>query len=97
MMGIIYLGHVNWDTPFAFAVAWFSQDISTIEVGLYWIGGGGMKDYAAYIHIDYPKERIPEFVWIIHTSAKFSFQNFIFFLLLPRDYCLHKSWQTTLG
>lgn len=44
-------------TPLAFAVAYFSQDISTLENGLYWVGGGGLVIYAIYVYLDYKKRK----------------------------------------
>lgn len=43
--------------PLAFAVGYFSQDISTLENGLYWVGGGGLVIYAIYIYFDYKKRK----------------------------------------
>ncbi len=44
-------------TPLAFAVGYFSRDISTLENGLYWVGGGGLIIYAFYIYFDYKKRK----------------------------------------
>ncbi len=41
--------------PLSLAVGYFSEDISTLENGLYWIGGIGLVAYVIYIYIDYRK------------------------------------------
>lgn len=43
--------------PLTVAVAYFSEDISTLEDGLYWIGGAGMLAYGIYIYIDYKNRK----------------------------------------
>ncbi len=43
--------------PLAIAIGIFSDDISTLKEGLYWIGGVGFIAYAIYIYIDYKKRR----------------------------------------
>lgn len=43
--------------PLAFAIGLFSEDIDTLENGMYWIGGAGLVFYGIYIYIDYKKRR----------------------------------------
>lgn len=43
--------------PLSIAVAYFSKDISTLEDGLYWIGGAGLVAYGIYIYLDYNKRK----------------------------------------
>lgn len=43
--------------PLSIAIGIFSEDISKLEEGLYWIGGGGLIAYAIYIYIDYQKRK----------------------------------------
>ena len=43
--------------PLSIAIGIFSNDISTLKEGLYWIGGVGFVAYAIYIYIDYKKRR----------------------------------------
>lgn len=43
--------------PLSIAVAYFSRDISTLEDGLYWIGGAGLVAYGIYIYIDYNQRK----------------------------------------
>jgi len=43
--------------PLSIAIGMFSNDISTLKEGLYWIGGVGFVAYAIYIYIDYKKRR----------------------------------------
>lgn len=43
--------------PLAFAIGLFSEDIETLENGMYWIGGAGLVFYGIYIYIDYKKRR----------------------------------------
>lgn len=43
--------------PLSLAVGYFSEDISTLENGLYWIGGIGLVAYGIYIYIDYSKRK----------------------------------------
>ena len=47
--------------PLSMAIGYFAEDISTLEDGLFWIGGVGFILYAVYIFIDYRrKKRIKE-------------------------------------
>ncbi|MDT0643528.1 VTT domain-containing protein [Zunongwangia sp. F363] len=43
--------------PLSIAIAYFSEDIDTLEDGMYWIGGAGLVAYAIYIFIDVRKRR----------------------------------------
>ncbi|MDT0688428.1 VTT domain-containing protein [Salegentibacter sp. F188] len=43
--------------PLSIAIGYFSEDISTLKNGMYWIGGAGIVAYAIYIIIDYRKRR----------------------------------------
>ncbi|MDT0645273.1 VTT domain-containing protein [Zunongwangia sp. F260] len=43
--------------PLSIAIGYFSEDISTLENGMYWIGGVGIVAYGIYIFIDYRKRR----------------------------------------
>ncbi|HKL36452.1 MAG TPA: VTT domain-containing protein [Salegentibacter sp.] len=43
--------------PLSIAIGMYSNDISTLKEGLYWIGGVGFVAYAIYIYIDYKKRR----------------------------------------
>ncbi|MDT0650304.1 TVP38/TMEM64 family protein [Autumnicola edwardsiae] len=43
--------------PLSIAIGYFSEDISTLENGMYWIGGAGIVAYGIYIFIDYRKRR----------------------------------------
>ncbi|MDT0686737.1 TVP38/TMEM64 family protein [Autumnicola psychrophila] len=43
--------------PLSIAIGYFSEDISTLENGMYWIGGVGIIAYVIYILIDYKKRR----------------------------------------
>lgn len=43
--------------PLAFAVGYFSNDISKLEDGLYWIGGAGILAYGIYIYIDQKRKK----------------------------------------
>lgn len=43
--------------PLSLAIGYFSEDISTLENGLYWIGGAGLVLYAIYVYIDYKKRK----------------------------------------
>ncbi|SFN72480.1 TVP38/TMEM64 family protein [Salegentibacter flavus] len=43
--------------PLSIAIGIFSEDISKLKDGLYWIGGVGIIAYAIYIYIDYTKRR----------------------------------------
>jgi len=42
--------------PLAIAIGYFSEDISTLEDGLFWIGGVGFILYAAYVFLDYRRK-----------------------------------------
>lgn len=43
--------------PLSFAIGYFSEDISTLEEGMYWIGGAGLVLYAIYVFIDYKRKK----------------------------------------
>lgn len=43
--------------PLSLAIGYFSEDISTLEDGLYWIGGAGLLLYALYVYIDYKRKK----------------------------------------
>ncbi|WP_372919789.1 TVP38/TMEM64 family protein [Salegentibacter sp.] len=43
--------------PLSIAIGIFSDDISKLKDGLYWIGGVGLIAYAIYIYIDYTKRK----------------------------------------
>lgn len=43
--------------PLGFAIGLFSEDIETLEKGMYWFGGAGLVFYGIYIYIDYKKRR----------------------------------------
>ncbi len=43
--------------PVSIAIGYFSEDISTLEEGMYWVGGIGTLAYAVYIFIDYRKRK----------------------------------------
>ncbi|HEY9185047.1 MAG TPA: VTT domain-containing protein [Salegentibacter sp.] len=43
--------------PLSIAIGIFSEDISRLKSGLYWIGGVGLIAYVIYIYIDYSKRR----------------------------------------
>jgi len=43
--------------PLSLAIGYFAEDISTLEDGLYWIGGAGLVLYALYVFIDYKRKK----------------------------------------
>lgn len=43
--------------PLSMAIGYFAEDISTLEDGLFWIGGVGFILYAVYIFIDYRRKK----------------------------------------
>ncbi|MGY5850208.1 TVP38/TMEM64 family protein [Salegentibacter sp. F14] len=43
--------------PLSIAIGIFSDDISELKSGLYWVGGLGLIAYVIYIYIDYTKRR----------------------------------------
>ncbi|WP_373058967.1 TVP38/TMEM64 family protein [Zunongwangia sp. H14] len=43
--------------PLSIAIAYFSEDIDTLEDGMYWIGGAGLVAYGIYIFIDVRKRK----------------------------------------
>ncbi len=43
--------------PLSLAVGYFSEDISTLDNGLFWIGGAGLILYGLYVYIDYKKRK----------------------------------------
>ncbi|WP_081212061.1 TVP38/TMEM64 family protein [Salegentibacter sediminis] len=47
--------------PLSIAIGIFSEDISKLKNGLYWIGGVGLIAYVIYIYIDYSKRRKKNF------------------------------------
>lgn len=46
--------------PLSLAIGYFSEDISTLENGLYWIGGAGLVLYVIYMFIDYKRRKMPK-------------------------------------
>ncbi len=64
--------------PLSVAIGIFSEDISTLENGLFWIGGAGLLLYAFYIFIDYKKRKknktvygISHFKFYLNTPISF--------------------------
>ena len=43
--------------PLSIAIGLFSRDISTLEEGMYWVGGAGIVAYGIYIYLDYNKRK----------------------------------------
>ncbi len=46
--------------PLSFAIGYFAEDISTLEDGMYWIGGAGLVIYAMYVYIDFKRKKKQE-------------------------------------
>lgn len=43
--------------PLSVAIGYFAEDITTLEDGMYWIGGAGLVLYAIYIFIDFNRKK----------------------------------------
>lgn len=43
--------------PLSIGIGYFAEDISTLEDGMYWIGGAGLILYAVYVFIDYRRKK----------------------------------------